>query len=148
MFECRILVDRLHGLCFGLLGAVKEELKFHVINGVTTLVCDDLEGGAILCGGRGGSCYRRRRGINVRPIGWQLVETGDDGIGRKDPIVLGVHVRGGARDVLSLRLDNGGALLAVGEVNVKQLRLKDVTVVLETAVGREGEIHIARQENG
>ena len=71
----------------------------------------------------------------MRPIRRQRVEA--HGVGGKDGVVLGVNVGGGARDVLTLRLDEGRALLAVGEVDVKQLRLKDVTIMLEA--GREME---------
>ena len=65
----------------------------------------------------------------MRPIRRQRVEA--HGVGGKDGVVLGVNVGGGARDVLTLRLDEGCALLTVGEVDVKQLRLKDVTIMLE-----------------
>ena len=68
------------------------------------------------------------------PIRRQGVETGDHSasVWGKDGVVLRVDV-GGAWDVLALCLDNGCALLAVGEVDIKQLWLKDVTIVLEAA---------------
>lgn len=66
------------------------------------------------------------------PIRRQGVETGDHSVWGKDGVVLRVDV-GGAWDVLALCLDNGCTLLAVGEVDIKQLWLKDVTIVLEAA---------------
>ena len=38
MFEGRVLVDGLDCLGLGLLGAVKEKLKLHVVDGVASLV--------------------------------------------------------------------------------------------------------------
>jgi hypothetical protein len=74
----------------------------------------------------------------VRPIRRQGVEPGrHHRVGGKDGVVLGIDVGGGAWDVLALRLDDGRALLAVGEIDVEQLRLKDVTVMLEAAKQRQ-----------
>ena len=88
MFERRVLVNGLHCLSFSLLGAVQQELKLHVVDSVSSFVCDDLKGGAILSSGGRGSRDRGGSGVDVRPIRWQLVEARRDGVGRKDPVVL------------------------------------------------------------
>lgn len=38
MLEGGVFIDGLHRLSFGLLGAVKEKLELHVVNGVSSLV--------------------------------------------------------------------------------------------------------------
>lgn len=42
MLEGRVFIDGLHRLCFGLLGAVKEKLELHVVDGVPSFVSDHL----------------------------------------------------------------------------------------------------------